>query len=565
LADNPALRVPTLAEVMARVAADAALTQRRRDDLLSALRTACRALGTTPDEVLALPAMLRPRLKQLSPVAVGLSEARLGNVRSLVDYALKVAGVAVVPLRAATPLDPVWADLLAAIEDRPVRWDLSRFARFCSAAGIRPEQVDDAVGEHFRQHLDAEGAAARPASLHKTMCQSWNAAVETVPGWPQRRLVVPVHSRVYALPLDAFPASFRRDVEAYLAHLAGGGPLDADERPALRPATLRFRRTQLLQLATALVRQGRAVDTVTGLACLVADTQTTRMILGFFLARSGDQKTGQILNLAQLLLQIARHWVRVDSERLEALKAMRRRLDPQEAGLRPKNRRRLVQFQDPRNLHSLLALPQRLFDDAKRRSPPDRTAAVQMMLAVALEILFRVPLRMTNLASLDIERHLIRASRGPEATGLLVIPAAEVKNRVDLEAELPVSVFRLIDWYLTIYRPLLLDHPSPWLFPGRPGECKRPDALGAQLSRTVRRLTGLVFHPHLARHLAAQIILDDYPGQYETVRRVLGHRSLQTTVDAYTGLETRQALRQYDEAVLRLREERPVLVKERRR
>jgi site-specific recombinase XerD len=397
------------------------------------------------------------------------------------------------------------------------------------------------------------------------MCQSWNAAAEAVPGWPQQRLAVPDRRRVYALPLDAFPESFRRDVEAYLAHLAGGGPLDEDERPALRPATLRFRRTQLLQLASALVHRGRAPDTITGLASLVSDIQTAKTILGFFLERSANERTGQIHNLSQMLPQIARRWVRVDPQRLEALKALRRRLDPKEAGLRPKNRRRLVQFQDRRNLQTLLALPQRLFDDAERRSPPDRMAAVQVMLAVALEILFRMPLRMTNLASLDIDRHLIRSGWSAEATRLLVIPAAEVKNRVDLEGELPASVFHLIDCYLRTYRPLLLDGPSPWLLPGRPGEPKRPDALGAQISRTVKRLTGLDFNPHLARHLAAQIILDEHPGQYETVRRVLGHRSVQTTVDAYTGLETRQALRQYDEAVLRLREDRPVVVKERRR
>src|SRR5215472_6949113 len=40
-----------------------------------------------------------------------------------------------------------------------------------------------------------------------------------------------------------------------------------------------------------------------------------------------------------------------------------------------------------------------------------------------------------------------------------------------------------------------------------------------------------------------------------TVRRVLGHRSLQTTIDFYTGLETPAAVRYFDKTILNLRTE----------
>ena len=46
---------------------------------------------------------------------------------------------------------------------------------------------------------------------------------------------------------------------------------------------------------------------------------------------------------------------------------------------------------------------------------------------------------------------------------------------------------------------------------------------------------------HQFRHAAAAIILKNNPGNYELVRRVLGHRNQQTTISFYCGLETTQA------------------------
>jgi integrase len=44
--------------------------------------------------------------------------------------------------------------------------------------------------------------------------------------------------------------------------------------------------------------------------------------------------------------------------------------------------------------------------------------------------------------------------------------------------------------------------------------------------------------PHQFRHAAAAIFLKHRPGEYETVRRLLGHRNIRTTVNFYCGLET---------------------------
>jgi hypothetical protein len=58
---------------------------------------------------------------------------------------------------------------------------------------------------------------------------------------------------------------------------------------------------------------------------------------------------------------------------------------------------------------------------------------------------------------------------------------------------------------------------------------------------------------HLFRHVAAKLYLDANPGGYEVVRRVLGQRSLNTTINFYTGLETAAAVRHFDGTILKLR------------
>jgi integrase len=50
---------------------------------------------------------------------------------------------------------------------------------------------------------------------------------------------------------------------------------------------------------------------------------------------------------------------------------------------------------------------------------------------------------------------------------------------------------------------------------------------------------------HQFRHAAAAIFLKHNPGQYELVRRMLGHRNIATTMNFYVGLENIQATEIY--------------------
>ena len=56
------------------------------------------------------------------------------------------------------------------------------------------------------------------------------------------------------------------------------------------------------------------------------------------------------------------------------------------------------------------------------------------------------------------------------------------------------------------------------------------------------------------RHIGAKLYLDQNPGAYEVVRRVLGHKSLSTTVNNYTGRKLEAAVKHFDAVILGIRD-----------
>jgi len=55
------------------------------------------------------------------------------------------------------------------------------------------------------------------------------------------------------------------------------------------------------------------------------------------------------------------------------------------------------------------------------------------------------------------------------------------------------------------------------------------------------------------RHLAAHLYLLANPGDYETVRRLLGHKNIETTIRFYEGLLTDDAFARYDGLIEEMR------------
>jgi integrase len=183
-----------------------------------------------------------------------------------------------------------------------------------------------------------------------------------------------------------------------------------------------------------------------------------------------------------------------------------------------------------------------------RNTKPYR-AAVTAQLAIAILILIRAPVRIQNLASIRIGINLIRPG-GPGTPYMLVFPDYDVKNGVPLEFAFNEATTVLIDEYIYHHRPQLMrGFNHEWLFAGEAQGPKTTKTLSEQISDRLWKELGLEVTPHQFRHAAAYIMLKADPGNYELVRRVLGHRSITTTLNFYIGLETLEATRQFGEIV----------------
>jgi integrase len=165
-------------------------------------------------------------------------------------------------------------------------------------------------------------------------------------------------------------------------------------------------------------------------------------------------------------------------------------------------------------------------------------------LAVAIAILSVFPVRLGNLGTIRIGENLIRPG-GPGTPYWLVFSRYDVKNRIRLETVFDADVPKLID----NFNVLLRGANEPWLFPGMKCGHKGLATLSGQITKRIEKATGLFITVHQFRHAAAALILWAKPGNYEYVRRILGHRNIQTTINFYIGLETALATKEFGEII----------------
>lgn len=548
---NPfaAADVPTLLDVLDAVARDASVNLPRRQGWTSALR--CLAAWTHKPliSIPADPGLVTTLLDRLSPAALGVSRRHLQNVRSRLLAVLRHAGHGT-QRQWQAPMTPPWKRLDGHLSNYQ-RASLRRLMRFCSAQGIPPTDVDDTVIADFAAALEADGTIKQPRMKVQSAARVWNRCKSSIAGWPQKALVVPTYRETYTLDWPAFPESFRADAEAYLRRLGEDGDLLAEDGPprALTDKTIRTRRYQIRQFASALIHQGVAADEIGCLADLVA---LPRYLQGlrFFLDRNSGAPSPMIADLAYGLKVVARHWAKVDEATLAAMRTICGRLGKRLPGngMTEKNRRRLVAFDDPVVLRRFLNLP--LIEMPKlARQPVTRRSAAQASYLAALAILIPAPMRIKNIAALDLERHLRWQRDGEQLVLEVFVPANEVKNRQTLQFRITGPFASVVRTYQQHFRLRLAGPGVTALFPSHDGRPKRADTLSKQIARLVHDRVGIAFNPHLMRHLAAKISHRARPGDYESTRRLLGHASSDTTFSTYEGLETSAATEAYDRLI----------------
>ena len=551
----------TLQEVIDALALRKELSDQRRLDLRSSLRTFARALGKTPDQVPADVSVLNSQIAGLTAQMVGLSAPRWANVRSGLTTALALTGAKVIAGKRRGALAPEWEVLLDQVVGAYERARLSRFFSWCTMQEIAPADVSQGDVDRFVVALGKESLVERPRAVHRDLALAWDRCRAAIAGWPDVEIAVPNHSRAYALAESDFADAFVQDVDAYLHHLAVVDPFEETPRQAMAPTTLRDTKLRIYQLASALAQSGRDPKSITGLCDLVAP-EAAKAALRVQHQRNGGRKTGQLANYARTLINAARHWVKASEEDIDTLRALARSITPKTGGLTDRNRARLRQFDNQNAVHRLISLPGLVFDalPPQGRLSPAQALRSQSALAVAILIL-GAPLRIKNLASLQLGVHVLETrplgaggsagmgigAMGTTTTRHIVVPGKEVKNARDLEFTLPNILCKYLDIYVTRCLPILVRGGSTYLFPNTTGGSKTPGSLSVQLKTFVKRETGLIFNAHLSRHLAAKLFLERHPGDYSVVQQLLGHKDLQTTMRAYVGLEAHDAVKRYDQ------------------
>jgi integrase len=531
----------TLADVKRLAEADTALTSTQRRDLVSALSRVEQLFQTPLEKLEASPCRMRELFASASPAQVGVSDKTFANIRSLVAKAVGRYGRPVSRLTKRIPIDPSWTVLLEQIEQDYHRQSLYRLATYCTVMRLRPESVTSETLLGLHAALEAEEVVKNPKEIISQTITNWNRAVRRVPDWPQHRLASPLQKEALAFPLTAFPTSFQADIATWQERMAHPDPLD-EEAPAraLRPATIEHRTYEFRQFASALVQSGHTdIESITSLHVLF-ELEAFKAALRYFLDRIG--RTQRVHNMARTMRLVAKHYCRLDEPTLVTLEKICRKLDPgNRRQMTERNRRRLGQFDDPRNVARLLNFPEHEANRALAHKDPLR-AAKAMDRAVAIALLIHCGLRISSLRTLELADFSWKSS----GSCILFVPAIRTKSDRALEFELCEEVTVLLKRHLAELRPRLPGSDGPYLFPGPDGEARSKTSLAGAIYKAMRNRAGLEMNPHLFRHAIAKIAVEADPGAYLAVSRVLGHTTLDTTMGHYLGTESKAAGRHVD-------------------
>ena len=289
------------------------------------------------------------------------------------------------------------------------------------------------------------------------------------------------------------------------------------------------------------VKTGVPIAKLDLLSALLAP-DVAEKVLDAYWQKNGENPKLFTIDLACRFLAIAKETKCLNDEECERLDEMRRDLeDHRQEGLTDKNIAFLRQVLTPGVWERAIKLPFAMMAEARRQQHAPVRAAVMAQLAVAIAILSVAPIRLQNLTAIRLGTNLIKPG-GLASNYWLAFPDYDVKNRVRLEFPLEQYLTQLIDEYVHDFRPTLLrGRDEDYLFPGQREGAKGKISFSGQITGRIYKATGLKMTVHQFRHAAGAIILKQRPGEYELVRQLLGHRSVQTTITSYIGLDGIQA------------------------
>ncbi|SFK88742.1 Phage integrase family protein [Loktanella salsilacus] len=278
-------------------------------------------------------------------------------------------------------------------------------------------------------------------------------------------------------------------------------------------------------------------------------------------ANIGEFSSGYLGSVLKCALKIAKSFQCRSKKDLKRIRKLIKIHDRKRRGIAPRNKAKLREFDDQR-IQRTIDLGDVIIADVNAEIDRRRVAhrkkhgvllsrvdvinaelGRNIMAAIAHEILLRNAPRSDNL----IKARLDWISWQGEVARIIV-PAVHVKMRgpddEDLTLFLNGRQSTLLRGYLDTVRAKCLvsgDERNPYLFPGQ----VRKEKAGQPYKTILKRVTRIVndrvgskINPHLYRHLIGWIWLKQSIDNLPKVQRMLGHTSLQTTIDYYAELDT---------------------------
>lgn len=550
----------TLQQVYEAIASLESAPPEKRVELRSAIRRFAEICNINMSSTPADGPSIRAAAKTASWQLAGLTKNSWANVMYRVTKALGLAGVNVHRRRQYRP-SPEWTTLA----DRcgaNARHGLTRFAGWCTTLGIAPCEVTAETFEKYQDYLIEFSTVGNPRERWHGSRRAWNRYVvgadAVFPYVPNNE---PDGWR--GLPLSEFPESLRAGFASWRAQMLNSDPFATGEKDrlkltaphrALKEVTAKGYIDSLRCAASRMIDAGDAP--VTQFASLEAfvDPSTAKAALRRLLGdRDFDQARPAMHALMTATLSLA-GYLNVTGERLEELKRLASRVRNRPTGMCERNKTRLQPFKDKEVLRRFVCLPMVIAKRLQNINSPTIAEARLMQMAVLLELMFHVPMRVKNAASLDLAEHFQLPVAGKAGRWRIHIAKGEVKNDKAIDAELSLASSALFERYVAVFHPKLCKGQSTSLFVSQSGAPKGSIALAAQFRKFVGRELGLVVNIHLMRHLVAFAYLEANPGDYEGARQLLGHKQITTTINFYAGAESAAAFRRLDDIVDRMRD-----------
>jgi len=221
----------TLADVRSEISMTATLTDIRRRDLLSALKTFGTWAGLSLTSIPATHSDVRKIWETLSPGGLSVSKGRIANVSSGLNRALQLVNAPNV--RKIQPLGEEWKNLFSVIENDGDRHALSKFGRYCTSRNLVPSGINQAVSASYLDYLENATSVSKPREKHQAFCRAWNRLVSKTRRNDLLKLDVPKYAKRYGLARETFTEPLQTEVQEYRDYLTCTDPL-ADKAP-LKP------------------------------------------------------------------------------------------------------------------------------------------------------------------------------------------------------------------------------------------------------------------------------------------------------------------------------------------